>query len=206
MSRNKQAPKRIFYPDSKYNSLDGLNFKINPGELIAIVGPVGCGKTTLAKSLGRTIEIPNGQLFLDNIDIKDIKLSYQGISPNLDKRNVLNIDLDFLLIKESKPLVYQLIKGDTILIDCEYKINNNIVSFHLKSNYNKKHDLIIDPIVFSTYSGSYSNNFGYSSTYDELGFLYSAGTAFDIGYPTTLELIRLILQEVVICSSALEQI
>ena len=35
---------------------------------------MGCGKTTLAKSLGRTIEIPDGQLFLDNIDIKNIKL------------------------------------------------------------------------------------------------------------------------------------
>ena len=65
----------IKYKDSKFNSLDGLNFKINPGELIAIVGPVGCGKTTLAKTLGRTIEIPDGQLFLDNIDIKNIKLS-----------------------------------------------------------------------------------------------------------------------------------
>jgi ATP-binding cassette subfamily B protein len=32
------------------------------------------GKTTLAKSLGRTIEIPDGQLFLDDIDIKNIKL------------------------------------------------------------------------------------------------------------------------------------
>ena len=56
-------------------SLNNLNFKINPGELIAILGPVGCGKTTLAKSLGRTIEIPDGQLFLDNIDIKSIKLN-----------------------------------------------------------------------------------------------------------------------------------
>ena len=65
----------IKYEDSKINSIDGLNFKINPGELIAIVGPVGCGKTTLAKTLGRTIEIPDGQLFLDNIDIKNIKLS-----------------------------------------------------------------------------------------------------------------------------------
>ena len=64
----------IKYPGSKFNSLDGLNFKIYPGELIAIVGPVGCGKTTLAKSLGRTIEIPDGQLFLDDIDIKAIKL------------------------------------------------------------------------------------------------------------------------------------
>ena len=65
----------IKYEGSKFNSLNGLNFKINPGELIAIVGPVGCGKTTLAKSLCRTIEIPDKQLFLDNIDIKNIKLS-----------------------------------------------------------------------------------------------------------------------------------
>ena len=65
----------IKYPESKFNSIDGLNFKIYPGELIAIVGPVGCGKTTLAKSLGRTIEIPDGQLFLDDIDLKNIKLT-----------------------------------------------------------------------------------------------------------------------------------
>ncbi len=66
---------KIRYEGSNFNSLNGLNFEINPGELVAIVGPVGCGKTTLAKSLGRTIEIPDGQLFLDNIDIKNIKLS-----------------------------------------------------------------------------------------------------------------------------------
>ena len=58
---------KIKYEGAKFNSLNRLNFKVNPGELIAIVGPVGCGKTTLAKSLGRTIEIPDGQLFLDNI-------------------------------------------------------------------------------------------------------------------------------------------
>jgi len=66
---------KIRYKGSKFNSLNGLNFKIYPGELIAIVGPVGCGKTTLAKSLGRTIEIPDGQLFIDNVDIKNIKLT-----------------------------------------------------------------------------------------------------------------------------------
>ncbi len=66
---------KIRYKGAKFNSLNRLNFKIYPGELIAIVGPVGCGKTTLAKSLGRTIEIPDGQLFFDKIDIKNIKLS-----------------------------------------------------------------------------------------------------------------------------------
>tara|TARA_A100001035_G_scaffold279522_1_gene281221 strand:+ start:700 stop:2445 length:1746 start_codon:yes stop_codon:yes gene_type:complete len=64
----------IKYPENKFNSLNGLNFKIKPGELIAVVGPVGCGKTTLAKTLGRTIDVPDGQLFLDNVDIKKIKL------------------------------------------------------------------------------------------------------------------------------------
>ena len=64
----------IRYPGSKFNSLNRLSFKIFPGELIAIVGPVGCGKTTLAKSLGRTIEIQDGQLFMDEIDVKTIKL------------------------------------------------------------------------------------------------------------------------------------
>jgi len=65
---------KIKYEDSKSNALDGIDFKISPGELVAIVGPVGCGKTTLAKALGRTINIPKEQLFIDNIDIKKIYL------------------------------------------------------------------------------------------------------------------------------------
>ncbi len=65
----------IKYPNSKFNALNSINFSISPGELVAIVGPVGCGKTTLAKSLGRTIDLPDKQLFIDNIDIKEILLN-----------------------------------------------------------------------------------------------------------------------------------
>ncbi len=67
---------KIKYESSAENALDGIDFKILPGELVAIVGPVGCGKTTLARALGRTIDIPKEQLFIDNIDVKKINLKY----------------------------------------------------------------------------------------------------------------------------------
>ncbi len=64
----------INYKGSQKKILNKLNFTINPGELVAIVGPVGCGKTTLARALGRMVNVPQGQLFIDNIDITDLKL------------------------------------------------------------------------------------------------------------------------------------
>ncbi|MFZ1686326.1 MAG: gliding motility-associated C-terminal domain-containing protein [Flavobacteriales bacterium] len=47
--------------------------------------------------------------------------------------------------------------------------------------------VIIDPTLsFSTYSGSFSDNFGYTATYDGDGFLYSGSSSFGNGYPTTI--------------------
>ena len=65
----------IRYQDSKRNILDKLSFVIDPGELVAVVGPIGCGKTTLARAIGRMVEVPKGELFLDENDVVDLRLN-----------------------------------------------------------------------------------------------------------------------------------
>jgi len=62
------------YPDAERNTLEGVSFQLKPGELVALVGPVGCGKTTLARALGRMVEVPAGQLYLDGVDVTALEL------------------------------------------------------------------------------------------------------------------------------------
>ncbi len=64
----------IKYPESPREILKNLSFKIDAGEIVALVGPVGCGKTTLARAIGRMVPIAKGQLFIDNYDVVDLKL------------------------------------------------------------------------------------------------------------------------------------
>ena len=64
----------IRYEDSAQDTLNGLSFRIRAGELVAVVGPVGCGKTTLARALGRMVDVPAGELFLDGHDVTRLRL------------------------------------------------------------------------------------------------------------------------------------
>jgi ATP-binding cassette subfamily B protein len=64
----------VSYPDAQRPALDNLHFTLAPGELVAVVGPVGCGKTTLARALGRLVQVPEGQLFFDGVDITALDL------------------------------------------------------------------------------------------------------------------------------------
>ncbi|MBD2552589.1 ABC transporter ATP-binding protein [Limnothrix sp. FACHB-708] len=62
------------YPGSDRLALNDLNFEIKPGEMVAIVGPVGCGKSTLANALPRLLDLKPGQLWLDGIDITQLRI------------------------------------------------------------------------------------------------------------------------------------
>lgn len=64
----------VRYEGSERLALDGVSFAIKPGELVAVVGPVGCGKTSLARAIGRMVEVPEGQLWVDGQDITHLRL------------------------------------------------------------------------------------------------------------------------------------
>ena len=64
----------VRYEGSERLALDGVSFVIKPGELVAVVGPVGCGKTSLARAIGRMVEVPEGQLWVDGQDITHLRL------------------------------------------------------------------------------------------------------------------------------------
>lgn len=52
--------------------IEGLNLSAKKGERIAIVGPTGCGKTTIINLLMRFYDIDSGKILVDNISISDI--------------------------------------------------------------------------------------------------------------------------------------
>jgi ATP-binding cassette subfamily B protein len=64
----------VHYPGASRPALAGVSFVLEPGELVAVVGPVGCGKTTLARAFGRMVEIGAGQLFVDGVDATALRL------------------------------------------------------------------------------------------------------------------------------------
>lgn len=56
-------------------ALQELSFRLRPGQTMAIVGQTGTGKTTLAKLINRIYEVGAGQVFVDDVDVRDWDLA-----------------------------------------------------------------------------------------------------------------------------------
>lgn len=55
--------------------IENMNLQVNPGEMVAIVGPTGCGKTTFINLLMRFYDPEDGEILLDGINTSHMKRS-----------------------------------------------------------------------------------------------------------------------------------
>jgi len=55
--------------------LHDINLKVQPGEMVAIVGPTGAGKSTLVSLVARLYDVTEGQVLIDGVDIRRIRRS-----------------------------------------------------------------------------------------------------------------------------------
>lgn len=54
--------------------LDNVNFKVKPGETIALVGPTGAGKTTIVNLISRFYDAQKGEVLIDGKNVKDVEI------------------------------------------------------------------------------------------------------------------------------------
>lgn len=64
----------FMYPGSREYAIKDISFKMEKGETVAIVGGTGSGKTTLINLIPRLYEVAEGQILVDGVDIKKMKL------------------------------------------------------------------------------------------------------------------------------------
>jgi ABC-type lipoprotein export system ATPase subunit len=64
---------RIYGDGEEIRALDGVNLKIEPGELVTVMGPSGSGKSTLLNIIGALDKPTDGQVYVDGENVQEIK-------------------------------------------------------------------------------------------------------------------------------------
>ncbi|MCB0765028.1 MAG: gliding motility-associated C-terminal domain-containing protein [Flavobacteriales bacterium] len=115
-----------------------------------------------------------------------VRFTYEGAS-EIELRNAtLIITTSLGRMTEHIPIAYQDINGRRNTVPCRYTLRDGVIGVR-PGPYDTRYPLVIDPeLSFATYSGSVSNNFGYTATFDASGFLYAGSTAFGASYPVTM--------------------
>lgn len=96
-----------YRPDTEV-VLDNLSFEVQPNEKIGIVGRTGSGKSTICISISRIVELLEGKILIDGIDISKLNLNYL-------RSRITVIPQDPILFKGT--LKYNLDPGNTFNTD-----------------------------------------------------------------------------------------
>ena len=118
-------------------------------------------------------------------DINRIALKYTGVDKISLKNKDLIISTSVGENKELSPYTYQVTQKQRKDLDCRYVVKGDVVRFKV-NDYDPASTLVIDPTrVFFTYTGSTTDNWGFTATYGPDGSFYSGGIVFGTGFPTS---------------------
>ena len=70
---------RMLAPQKILRAVNGVNLSIAPGEVMALVGESGCGKSTVAKTIARIYEPTSGEIRIDGQDVS--RLAFREMRP-----------------------------------------------------------------------------------------------------------------------------
>lgn len=116
-------------------------------------------------------------------DPEKIAMKYQGATSLKIEKKDLIIGTSLGKSRELQPYTYQLQTNGRQEVDCRYQLKGDVVKFKIK-HYDPSKTLIIDPTqIFFSYSGSTSDNWGFTATYGADGSLYGGGIVFGPGFP-----------------------
>uniref|UniRef100_UPI00404A7E06 DUF7948 domain-containing protein n=1 Tax=Fulvivirga sp. TaxID=1931237 RepID=UPI00404A7E06 len=115
-----------------------------------------------------------------------IKFKYTGYTRISLTNGAIVAETPFNTIIEDTPVAFY--EGSRLKsqINCRYQLQNDELTFLFPEGYDATETLVIDPeLIFSTFSASVSDNFGYTACFDNAGNLYSGGIVFGPVFPST---------------------
>lgn len=116
-----------------------------------------------------------------------IRLRYTGLSKlSLAADGSLLVQTSVGDVTEQAPRAWQTnASGQQVAVDCAFELQGTTVNFQL-GKYDHRRALVIDPtVIFSSFTGSTADNWGFTATYDAQGNMYSGGVVFAAGYPAS---------------------
>lgn len=116
----------VWYAYGNEPVLKDINLTIKKGQTIAIVGKSGAGKSTLADLLPRFIDVDKGQIFIDGVDIKDLKIK--------ELRSLMGI-------VSQHPILFNTTFRDNIAFGVETPVDSSVESAAHIAN---AHDFILE--------------------------------------------------------------
>ena len=137
--------------------------------------------------LGRDGQLSYNFMIQPEANTDAIAFRFEGSESMSLKNGQLMIGHRFGSVIESKPKAWEIdVNGNKKKVAVEYVIENEIISFNFPEGYDTSKSLFIDPsLTFSTFSGSTTDNWGFTATPDIYGNLFGGGIVFGTGYPTS---------------------